>query len=63
MVLFSLYVSAATEDSAIVVNDAAMKLGENRDVKQAVAINSQTGAELGISCASEPIVKDTPGLL
>ena len=63
VVPFSLYVSAATGDSAIVVNNAAMKLGENRDVKQAAAIKHQNGAESGIPFANEHIVKDNPGSL
>lgn len=63
MVPYSLYVSVAIGDSAIVVNDAAMKLGVNRHVKQAAAINYQNGAESGIRFANEHIVKDTPGSL
>jgi hypothetical protein len=59
---FSLYVSTATGDSAIAVTDAAMKGGENKDIRQAIAINAQNAAELNISYASELTVKGIPRL-
>jgi hypothetical protein len=59
---FSLYASTVTGDSAIVVSAAEMKGGENRDVRQAVAISARNLAELDISCASAHIVKDAPRL-